>query len=263
MESVTGRKADDVSLKVRIENFKRVSNAAFDKLKDFYDRSSVWKRYVDESLQVEMTFRIGNSYFSGVILKCDLNMSVHDDRAFPPTAHARQAPMLVWVGDVTQGFSPCASYIRLQRLDTLDVSNAQPIQTVLSSRIKTVLIVFDEELGATLGATGVLDCEFVNKIIKGGPQVVNDFPNQDGNVFWDADGLILNADNQFLAWLENKLVRVCSVFLGEQFILVYFRESVNKRFELMDVDIGPVNPLECPVQRMSHDNSESESIIGV
>lgn len=245
-QTVTGRKAngDELSLKVRLENFKHASNAAFDKLKDFYNRGSVWKRYVDESLQVEMTFRIGDSYFSGVILKRNFDMSVHDDRAFPPSTHARQVPMLVWIGDVAQGFGPCASYIRLQRLDALNVSNAQSIQAVYGATIKSVLVVFDEELGATFRTTGILDCEFIDKIIKGGPQVVDDFTCKDGNVFGDADGSILNTDDHFLARLKAKLVRVCSIFLGEQFVLVCFREPINERFELLDVNICPVNSLE-------------------
>src|ERR1019366_1169983 len=74
-------------------------------------------------------------------------------------------------------------------LNGVDVMLMESRQTRLRPRQKSPLwvftinpLIFDKELGPMLFRTGVLPSEFINEIVEGSPQVVDDFPDNYSSV---------------------------------------------------------------------------------
>lgn len=261
MRTVTGRKRlkrdarSKTLLELRLERLNRVSNSSLDILKRFHQRSSICERYIDGILQVEMCIRYAGpsttDYFSAKIVERSAYTARSEPDLFPTTINGCQMPMLVTVGNIAQGFRPCASHVWLQQLDGVDVAIEESRQIRFGSRVKAALFVFgmglnefDGELGSILGPSGILNCEFVDEIIKSSAQVVNDLANNDRDIFGDiavTERLILNGTSHVLSGLKSQIKR-CNLILGEKFILARFSEPFDDQFQLTNVDVSPTDP---------------------
>jgi hypothetical protein len=140
----------DESLELRLERIKSRSNLALQNLQRFHDVSSIRQRYAEGILQVNMCVRVTPSaapqYFARAIIQASANAALHDACSLDESANGGQLPVFVWVGDVSQGFCPCASLIRLERLNSVDVMLMESRQTRLGSRFKAPLWVFPIDL---------------------------------------------------------------------------------------------------------------------
>ena len=237
-------------LELRLKRLNRISNASLDNIKRFHEGSSIWKRYVDGVLTLEIYVSVGTctstDYFVGIVVKRPPNAAFGKACCLPSAIDGYQMPMLVRVGNLSQGFRPCASVVRLQQLDVPDVLVAQSSQISFRPRIKTAITVFnvglnilDDELSASLVTSRILDCKFVDEIIESSAQVVDAFTSKDGEVFGDTnEGLILDTTSKSLPRCAQQF-RGRKLVLGEEFVLISFPKSLNDNVHLMNVNIGP------------------------
>ncbi len=196
---------NDSSLELRVERYKNARNAAFEKLQRFQNEVSVSKRYVDGALQVKYSFWVGGTQVRMNIRRREDEVGLDDNRFFHAAVHNREMPMLVWVGNLAQGFHPTASLVRLQVLDSSNLAIRKAVQICPPARVEAVLTIFgklavlDGELSPILAPR-----EFVNKVIECCPQIVDDLANYDGNVFRDfVAGAVVDAKDGLGSGLEK------------------------------------------------------------
>jgi hypothetical protein len=241
----------ETSLELRLERYKDASNAVFNKLKQFQNGGSIRKRYIDGALQVEYSFGVGGMCFRADIRRREDETVLNDNRLLVPSVHGRELPMLVWVGNVAQGFHPSASLVRLQVLDSSNLAIGKAVQIRRSVRVEAVLTVFGE-LAVLNGELSpiLLPGEFINKIIEGCPQIVDDLANDNGDVFGEfADRTVVDTQNGTGSRIDEviKDLCLCRVVIGDEFILVLFPKLINQRIQFVNVDTGPINPSVCAV----------------
>ena len=241
----------EASLELRLERYKNALNGVFEKVNRCHDKLPIRERYIDGALQVEYSFGVGGLCFRADIWRREDETVLNDNRLLVPSVHTREVPMLVWVGNVAQGFHPSASLVRLQVLDSSNLAIGKAVQIRRSARVEAVLTVYGElavldgELSPIL-APG----EFINKIIEGCPQIVDDLANDNGDVFGEfADRTVVDTQNGLGSGVDEvvKDLCLCRVVIGDEFILVLLPKSINQRIQFVNVDTGPINPLVCAV----------------
>lgn len=237
-------------LELRLERLNRISNAKFEIVKRFQEGRSIWKRYFDGVLEVDMCIRIigpsSTEYFSWKVVKLPGNSDFDEGTCLSDSADYRQMPMLVGVGNSSQGFRPCASLVRLEKLDGADVFTAQSRQMFFRAGIEAALFVFgmnfmtfDYELGSfRLPSGSVVDGKFVNEIIEGCTQVVNDLANENRNIFGYVQRRVRGNGSSSLSDIQLMPLRGCSLVLGEEFVFVKFSKPLDDSFQLLNVNIG-------------------------
>lgn len=250
------------SLELRLERINRRGNLALKNLERFHDWSlPIWKRYIDEVLEVYVDFCITDTNGPARIVIKTSDSSLGNRAPLDQTSTKDgQLSMFVWVGNIVEGFRPCASTIRLEVLDKDDVVMTQPpqlLQGILAEKVTTVgrspiFGVLDGELSSLLLTPGILPREFVDEVIEGGPKIVDRLPNHDscveGNIHKSATR---EAQIAALAHLEMQSIHL---LLGNDCILCRFPEAFNNACQLANMSIRPIDPSECTIERMHHDS---------
>lgn len=162
-----------------------------------------------------------------------------------------QVPVLVWVGDIAQGFRPCASLIRLEVLHGVDVALMESRQTRLRTRLKSSLWlfrinvdVFDQKLGFLPFEPGVLPREFIDEIVESSPKIVNNLSDDNGSVRRDIREPLTSAALRELLAGRNSEQPVYRLVVGDDFLLLRFSVSLNEQFQFVNMSISPVDPGE-------------------
>ena len=247
------------SLELRLERIKSRSNLALQNLQRFHDVSSIRQRYAEGILQVNMCVRVTPSaapqYFARTIIQASANAALHDAGSLDESANGGQLPVFVWVGDVSQGFCPCASLIRLERLNGIDVMLMESRQRRIGSRFKAPLWVFaidldvfDEKLSSFLFRPGVLPRQFVEEVVECGTKVVDDFPNNDSGFQGKVIQHLASEPSINFLTRHERDQPIYRFLIGDEFVLLGFSVPLNDHLEFVNMSISSVDPGESPSQ---------------
>lgn len=236
------------SLEFRLERINRLGNLQTEVLKGFHDKTSIGERYIDRVLNVGIDIKFistdSREYCARKIFKAAGRHQLHDADAAATTINRRELPVLVWVGEFSQGFRPCRSLVRLKILNGIDLRVAESRQVGLNPSGKALLrvfgvnsIVLDRELRSRLFTSGVLPRQFIDEVIQGRPQIVNDVSCDNGEIIRDFDRMIaFHRDLRVEAVVPH-----IDLLLGDNFILARFPEFLDSRFQFLNMDIGPAD----------------------
>src|ERR1017187_6337909 len=138
---------DQESLELRIKRLNRSCDLSVEILKRFQQRPSIWKRYVEGILNVDVLIRVRGSAsakdnFGRVIIKTAADTRFGGAVDVGQSTDCGKCPVLVWVGEITQGFRPCASHVRLELLNGVDVDIAKSRQVRFTPALKASLFTF-------------------------------------------------------------------------------------------------------------------------
>jgi len=180
------------SLELRLKRINRRGNRPLENLKRFQQERFVWKRYVDFVLRIDIDIStaLPDSRKNFFRLTLHRAFAASNDCVTRTTStNGYQFPMFVWVGNITEGFRPCDSVVGLQTLNLVDMPLVQSAQVSFRAGLKAALFVFgierdifDEELRSVLTTAGIVPREFVDEVIEGRTQIVNDLTNYDRHI---------------------------------------------------------------------------------
>ena len=149
--------------------------------------------------------------------------------------------MFVGVGNVTQGFSPVDSFVRLVRLDSIDVMTRKALQVTISIGLESFGSIFNGELGSRLDLPGVGTSQLVNDVIESRSKVMDTI----------ADGQTDGKRENGLAPLYDDLLRF-RIILDHHVVILCLAENFDLRYNFPKVFIGPFNPFICTSERVFH-----------
>lgn len=87
--------------------------------------------------------------------------------------------MLVWVGESSEQLRPLNSITRLQPLDSCHIAIIDSLEVGFTPSLKTIWSVLNKELCSALVRAGIERGEFINQIVEGSPQIVQNFSDKD------------------------------------------------------------------------------------
>ena len=167
----------------------------------------------------------------------------HELDGAPRATQDGQVPMLVWIRDITQGFRPFHSLVRLTVLDGIDMTLLQPFQVLFATHIEATpgirgvdLDIFNDELGVLLDFSRILTRQFIDDVVKRGPQIVDHITNnqrKDNRQLWPA----IQPQN-------------LSVLIGKNVVLAVQPEGADQVIRFGEMTVGPCEPQRCAVKGM-------------
>jgi hypothetical protein len=186
-------------LELRLERLKYRANLKLEAAERWQNRyfTPLWERYRDGVVAVYFDIEAPNREIHRVTVEVysretSLGMEPNLCGDFPSLfGQDVKLSVLVSVGNLAQGFRPLDSVVRLQRLNRGGVLVVQPFQVTFAPCVKPAILangmdlaVLNRELRAVLDATvGVPQRQFIDQVIKGGSQVVNDVADDNGQLF--------------------------------------------------------------------------------
>jgi len=159
--------------------------------------------------------------------------------------------MLVWIGDVTEGFRPCDSLVRLQILNSSYVIGTESRESLLGNIVKPSpddlplcvlgvgFGVFDDELRTLMLDPRIRERKFIDQVVKSSAEVVENITQDDrkGNLDRPEFCMGFRSHGQCRANLyRNKIV------LGNKVLLIFQTELFDDGFQFLKVFTGPVDP---------------------
>lgn len=92
-----------------------------------------------------------------------------------------KSSVFIGIREVSDELRPLASIVRLQKLNVCPMFSADTFEAAVPLTPKTLWAIFDKELRMVYKRAGIEVCKLMNHIVKGSPEIVNDFTNQDFN----------------------------------------------------------------------------------
>ena len=233
-------------LELRLEVSKRISNLQLNYLKRLGDRRSIIERYCGGEAELHIhiamnrmmcaTYRFGNCGERDGIRFVE-PMGKMDG---PATFDVCEFPVLIWIGNVSEGPRPVTSCVRLQPLDCCYMSGVDALEPArLNTTIKSLFGVFDGELRHFLLAAGIQLCEFKDEIIERVPEVVCDLADE-------------NADDKGRpdtpACVHDLIMRKLWLELKDDSILLFVEPLVDPALQISKVFLCPTYSFERAVE---------------
>jgi hypothetical protein len=166
--------------------------------------------------------------------------------------------VFVWVGESAEQLRPVASIARLQPLNACYMrrvnSNEIPRDGSTGDWVlpgvptpKDIWVILNRELGSMLHGTRIEGREVENEIVKGGPKVIGDFPNEDTD------------DVGRLVHLRPMLRDLCVVQMLGSKLSLRFPKRADFNIEVRQVFFCPLDSLEGAMERAGHTFLSSEA----
>ena len=205
-----------VSLEVRAKHIKHLGNLELELLKRFYERQIVGEQYRDCRLDIHVHGFVGRR------AACLVITAVEGHSRSP---EANVAPVLVRIGEVSEEGNPVASVVWLQGLNRCLVGGRKTLEIVPTSD-ESLRLIFNRKLRALLNLSRIKDGKFVDQVVQGSAQVIQDFPDAqsggDGQsvstVIYDCSGRVLRVEAPF-RWRYVGLLNRKFVFQPRQILL--------------------------------------------
>lgn len=211
-----------------LEEFNRSANLRFEAVQRFHESrfALIWRRYVDGVMGVDVDVLGAEPYR----IHCQINMDGKGDAIESAVGESRQRPVLVWVGNVAEGFRPLDSLVRLERLDHVDVPIRHPLQVTVFNSDEISGGIDNRELRAVLDLGRIVSGQFKDNVVQGCSHVVDhiaDYERQHGIKVRD-----LRQDDNYLV----------SVVLSDKVLLAALLKGANEGVGLGKVTICPFEP---------------------
>lgn len=217
---------------VRLECFKRLSNARLDFLDRLCDQRSIIEQYLNSDGNIHLHFSVGIRRWCANYICCGAGeRSTSNDCA---SLDVHKSIMFVEVIEVAEAREPIRSVVRLASLDHCSMSVANSFELGMTPRLKHLAIAFNRELSTRWLAIGIKECESVNEIIEGTAQVITNLSNQDGRCSGNGNYCRLTD-----ARSHNEIVRRIRVKLGHESILVFSGEGIEPSLQVSKVFFCP------------------------
>jgi hypothetical protein len=198
---------------------------------------SLRQAYEDGVVGIHLQYLTGGQSFSGTVRRV-----VGQGNDVPDIAGADggQASMLVWVGNVSEVFRPCDSVVRLKSFDGVDVRWRQSSQVLFAPRTKPALgvlginvKVLDGELGAINLFAGIVQGQFKDEVIQGGPQVLNGIADRQRQLDW-------NGRKAERRDADRDVLPRPFVIIGDYTVFAGVPERYEQTLRLGEMTIGPL-----------------------
>jgi hypothetical protein len=236
---------DNDSLELRLEYSKRISNLRLDFLKRLDDQGSIAESYCRGIIELHVHFashgmwcaayRDGATGEAFVKRRVCASYDVDDD--------VGDLSVFVWIREVSEGFRPITSFVRLQPLNACNMATVHASKPRLAVRPETIFAIFNQELCAGLGDARIKLGEFKDEVVKGGSEVATDFADQDGDPYGSG-----NRRDNF-----NIIRRFC-LELSDNGIFVFLPESLKPSVEVRKVFSCPVYSFERAIEYIRSGN---------
>jgi len=239
------------SSEIRFERFQKMSRLRNEASKRFFSSRSIAERYVDE--EIDIHFHLGLA--DGIVCAfCHpwksekANITGSEDCKSCSALLIGQMDVLVGIREVPENPRPIASVVRLQGLDSCNVGLIEALEPSTGLPPQEALFrVLYRELGTLDWLARTKGGEFVNQIIKSGPEIVANLSCKDALIKWDK--IRLRNLERFLLGLRIHLYdNVIKLDLPE------CSDSINK---ITKVFACPVGSGECSIQRMNRHGPEN------
>jgi hypothetical protein len=219
-------------LELRLERFKRLSNARLDFLKRLGDSRTLAEQYLngDGGFHLHMLFG-GAAWCAKYMSCCALDGSGNYNNA---RLNIHKTIVFVEVAKVSKISNPLASFVWLQPLDDCHMSVADALEVGISLSIKSLSFAFNGELSSRWSFVGVEECESVDEIIERTAKVVASLSNENGDFWRDGNCRALSYPRSYY-----NIVRRIGIKLGYESISVFFREDIQPLPQINKVFLCP------------------------
>jgi len=166
--------------KLTIEEINQRGDLSLHNIKCFYHGSSISKEYADGHASLQ--FHVGPT--RPYAFECFSRSAGSTEMNATTASRLRQFPVFVGVGNITQGFRPLDSLVRLVRLDSVYVRGRQVSQWPLT--VQSRFPNFDEfilsrgnreQRSVRIGQAGVFPSEFIDNIVQGSSEIMDTVAN--------------------------------------------------------------------------------------
>jgi hypothetical protein len=246
-------------LKLRLERIKQIANLRDEVFANFLDGephshgkslSCEWNKYVDGSDEFHLHFDAIRPFcatFRADVMGQNRGFALthdFDDMGLPV---ASEHPVFVWIRNLSQSFSPCASFVRLQFLDHCDMREAHAFEPGRYVPRKFLWRIVNRKLGILLGRARIELSEFEDEIIQGGAQVITDLAKYD-------------ADNRSRTWEDVGVsligaIRRIRLEVELNRLNIILPETVGAPLQISKMFLCPIDPLRSAIEwvaRMNH-----------
>jgi hypothetical protein len=250
------------SLELRLERLKRASDLGDEIFKNFFDRAPYggirvgagggldWNKYRDKCGELHLHFNSIRPFC--LTFRADIDPPGWD-KTFPydldlhGEASRGERPVFVWVRQISEGWRPCASAVRLQPLDCCDMRDADAYEPDRYVPFEYLWHIVNRKLGAVLDGSAIVPRELKNEIIEGGSQIVTNLSDQNA---YDRR-MMLEIDRVSL----SRVVRGIGIKMDFNGIKVVLPESPDMSIQLVKMFLCPVDPLKGAVEWVRHNHA--------
>jgi len=228
------------SLEVRQESIKRASNARLEFIKRLYDRRPIAEQYLNVNCDLHVHFLSRNGIFCARCRARNVEkpkpISIGEKCGCDDAPVRHELTVLVGTRNVPKDCRPVTTSIRLQRLDSCYMGGVETFEpSSLFPMRETLVSVFNRKLCSIDDHAAVEESKFVNKVIKGGTEIITDFPNDNT----DIDRNIQVSTDDEIKFAE--MIRVCIPFPGTC-VLLLLPEGVESCYKIENVFACPCGP---------------------
>lgn len=231
MAAMSSLLPDGSDLKFRIERIKRLDNIRLDAIKFLYDGCSIVERYTQNRAELHIHLHPGVAPVCGVFRRGHRDENVVSDQD--------EFPVFLHVAEVAQRPRPVASVVRLQLLDSCDMSVIKPGQIAPTMFPEAILGVINRKLSLLHAGTTVQPSELVNKVVEGRSEMVRPLDDQQRNFVRDSGLAGLDAEELARLIWAYRHVRVdvhdCGICLSGTHAIM----QIFKGFEMFACPIYP------------------------
>lgn|GEM_PF-3962864 len=237
MSKKTPNKSD---LELRAERINYEGDLSLYNLKRFYDRSPIAEKYAEGHASLQ--FHVGSA--RPYAFECFSRSAGSAEVKATPAFMSNEFPVFVWVGNITQGFRPVESFIRLVSLDSVYVRVRKVSEWPLAFQSRfpmfdEFILDSDRELCAIrIGQTGVQFRQLVDDVIESSAKIMNAIADDQSQFIRsrslrrkDEIGLIPN-----LVILDANVIRLARGI------------GINEVHEVPEMLIGAFDPFTSAVQ---------------
>jgi hypothetical protein len=225
-------------LEIRLERFKRASNARLDFLKRLGNGGSIGEKYLQGNMNLHLHFFSGGEYC--IEYKSCIKFAIVDEKSDLRLDFAK-FPMFISIGDITENGCPLASLVRLKPLDCCYMSGVDAAEPTSGfPMFETLCAVFDRELSSGLFCAGIKSCQSEDEIIERTAQVVTNLPDDYANHRRNA--------NDFVSDSPLNMIWRVRILFNDNGIFIPFAQFKEQPIEFRKVFLCPTYTIESAIE---------------
>lgn len=228
--------------KVGLEKIKRISNIELQLLQCIYGDNlrSVVEMYINGEIGWHVHFSIGSNRFCATWMK---GLDVSDN-----SIGCGKSSVLIGIREVSDELRPLASIVRLQKLNVCPMFSADTFEPGIPLTPKILWAILDKKLRMVYNRAGIEACNLIDQIVKGSPEIVNDFTNQDFNDRRNRMRRDSLDGDWFLSTLD--LLQQFKIIIIDSSVYCDLPEDVYSAIQIGQMFTSPFNPLISAIQRL-------------